>query len=240
MKTKKEDGVEYPDGFFEESATHEQTEQPTTEVVPVEQEQPTEVAQLQPRQVNLPNVSVFSNAESFELAQRQAKVLSASQLVPKTYQGNIADCIIAIETASRIGASPLMVMQNLYIVHGKPAWSSNFLIATLNASPNWGAIGYEENTDNGGSCRAYAEDKRTGELKYGIWVSMAMAKAEGWSEKSGSKWKTMPQLMLRYRAAAFFVRQFAPEISMGIHTYEEVIDVQSKPYVEPNKSKWHE
>lgn len=229
MKQKTEpkivDGIEYPADFDQHTEVHEQpTEQPTADV-PVVIDEP---VAIQPRQLNQA-VSVFTNAESFELAQRQAKVLSASQLVPKTYQGNIADCIIAIETASRIGASPLMVMQNLYIVHGKPAWSSNFLIATLNASNAWGTIGYEESDKDGGSCRAYAEDKRTGELKHGIWVSFKMATDEGWATKAGSKWKTMPQLMLRYRAAAFFVRQFAPEISMGIQTYEEVIDVQSQP-----------
>ena len=229
MKQKTEpkivDGIEYPADFDQQTEVQEQpTEQLTTEV-PVVIDEP---VAIQPRQVNQA-VSVFTNAESFELAQRQAKVLAASQLVPKTYQGNIADCIIAIETASRIGASPLMVMQNLYIVHGKPAWSSNFLIATLNASSAWGTIGYEESDKDGGSCRAYAEDKRTGELKHGIWVSVKMATDEGWATKAGSKWKTMPQLMLRYRAAAFFVRQFAPEISMGIQTYEEVIDVQSQP-----------
>jgi len=229
MKQKQEpkivDGIEYPIDFDQQTEVQEQpAEQPTAEM-PVVIDEP---VAIQPRQVNQA-VSVFTNAESFELAQRQAKVLAASQLVPKTYQGNIADCIIAIETASRIGASPLMVMQNLYIVHGKPAWSSNFLIATLNASIAWGTIGYEESDKDGGSCRAYAEDKRTGEIKHGIWVSVKMATDEGWATKAGSKWKTMPQLMLRYRAAAFFVRQFAPEISMGIHTYEEVIDVQSQP-----------
>lgn len=229
MKQKREpkivDGIEYPIDFDQHTEVQDQpTEQPTAKV-PIVIDEP---VAIQPRQVNQA-VGVFTNAESFELAQRQAKVLAASQLVPKTYQGNIADCIIAIETASRIGASPLMVMQNLYIVHGKPAWSSNFLIATLNASGAWGTINYEDSDKDGGSCRAYAEDKRTGEVKYGIWVSVKMATDEGWATKAGSKWKTMPQLMLRYRAAAFFIRQFAPEISMGIQTYEEVIDVQSQP-----------
>ena len=52
-----------------------------------------------------------------------------------------------------------------------------------------------------------------------------MAKAEGWLQKQGSKWQTMPDLMLRYRAAAFFARQYAPELTMGMHTAEEVADV---------------
>jgi hypothetical protein len=53
-----------------------------------------------------------------------------------------------------------------------------------------------------------------------------MANAEGWVSKAGSKWKTMPELMMRYRAAAFFGRLYAPEITMGMHSVEEVVDIQ--------------
>ena len=52
-----------------------------------------------------------------------------------------------------------------------------------------------------------------------------MAKAEGWLTKTGSKWQTMPELMLKYRAAAFFGRLYAPEVLMGMQTAEEVIDI---------------
>jgi hypothetical protein len=54
-----------------------------------------------------------------------------------------------------------------------------------------------------------------------------MASAEGWATKAGSKWKTMPELMLRYRAAAFFGRLYAPDILMGMQTAEEAADVVS-------------
>lgn len=169
--------------------------------------------------------SLFSNKDAFEHSQRVATMLSKSELVPKDYQGKVANCLIALELANRIGASPLMVMQNLYIVHGKPGWSSQFLIATLNACGRFSPLRYEENDNDGGSCRAYAEDKHTGEKLFGAWVTMKMADAEGWIKKTGSKWQTMPQMMRRYRAAAFFTRQFAPEVSMGIATSDEVYDI---------------
>ena len=59
---------------------------------------------------------------------------------------------------------------------------------------------------------------------------MAMAKAEGWIDKNGSKWKTMPQIMLRYRAASFFARMNCPELTLGYFTKEEVIDGEFKEY----------
>lgn len=169
--------------------------------------------------------SVFSNKDIFEHGQRVAVMLSKSDLVPKQFQGNVGNCIIALEMANRIGASPLMVMQNLYVVHGKPAWSSQFLIATVNASGKFSPLRYEEDEVKGGRARAWAYDKSMNEKIYGPWVSMEMARAEGWVDKAGSKWKTMPELMMRYRAATFFARQFAPELSMGINTYEEAQDI---------------
>ncbi len=179
-------------------------------------------------QANQTNVAPFHNAENFQLAQRIAQVFSQSDMVPAHYKNNIGNCIIALEMANRIGSSPLMVMQNLYVIQGKPSWSSTFLIATLNACGKFSPIRYEEDEQDGGRTRAYAIDKSTGDRLDGAWVSMKMADEEGWTKKGGSKWKSMPQLMRRYRAASFFTRQFAPEISMGLQTYEEVIDVTGK------------
>ena len=55
-----------------------------------------------------------------------------------------------------------------------------------------------------------------------------MAKKEGWFNKSGSKWQTMPEQMLRYRAAAFWQRVYCPEISMGFMTTEEAEDIDDQ------------
>lgn len=169
-------------------------------------------------------VSFFSTKESFEHVQRVATMFSKSDMIPKRYSGNIGNCIIALEMATRMGASPLMVMQNLDVILGKPGWSSKFLIATLNACGKFSPLRYEEDTESGGRTRAWAVDSR-GEKCFGAWVSMEMAKQEGWIDKNGSKWKTMPELMRRYRAASFFVNQFAPEISMGLRTVEEIQDI---------------
>lgn len=177
---------------------------------------------------------VFGSETNFNNAQRMATALSKSNIIPVNYQNNLPNCIIALEMANRIKMSPIMVMQNLYVVHGNPGWSSKFLIAALNCSGKFSPIRYEfrgeEGRDNWG-CRAWATDK-TGEPLYGAWVDIAMAKAEGWYGKTSSKWKTMPQLMLQYRAGAFFARTYAPEIGMGMQTVEELNDTIDIPYQE--------
>ena len=188
--------------------------------------------------------SIFSNSESFNLAARMSKALAGSTIVPRAYQNNESNCMIAIEMANRIGTSPMMVMQNLYIVNGNPAWSSQWIIAMINSSKRYKTelqfdIGHAKE-DGGLSCIAWAEDYN-GHRVEGPKITMTMANAEGWSTKGGSKWKTMPEVMIRYRAASFFGRVNCPDMIMGIYSQEEVIemgdDYQGPITVEANASE---
>lgn len=177
--------------------------------------------------------NLFSSSESFNLALRFANMLSSSPLVPTQFRGqaNLGNVVIALDLANRMNISPMTVMQNIHVIQGKPAFSSSFLIGLFNSCGRYGSIDYEFHGTPGGedwACRAYAIEKATGEKKVGTWVSMAMANAEGWSTKAGSKWKTMPEQMLRYRAAAFLIRTVAPDLSLGL-TREEYQDIQAPP-----------
>ena len=67
-------------------------------------------------------------------------------------------------------------------------------------------------------CVAYATEISTGEVLESDPITIETAIKEGWYTKSGSKWVTMPSLMLTYRAAAFWQRMYCPEISMGFLT----------------------
>ena len=166
----------------------------------------------------------------FVVMQRMGQIYSASTIIPDRFKNNIGDCVIAIDMAQRMGANPLMVMQNLYVVYGNPSFSSKFLVATINASGKFSTLDYEfkgsQGQDDWG-CRVVAYDINDTERsnpKVGDWVDIKMAKDEGWFDKKGSKWRTMPALMLRYRAAAFWQRVYCPEISMGLITKEEYDD----------------
>lgn len=188
----------------------------------------------------------FSTIAGFEALQRMAQIFAASPITPDTFrapyqvQNNrgeveqrgcdtpiqaIGACAIALDMALRMHANPLMVMQNLYVVHGRPAWSAKFLIATLNKSGKFSALKYEfqgkEGTDDWG-CRAVATELATGEVKAGPLITIRLAKQEGWYDKKGSKWRTMPEVMIQKRAAAWFVNAYAPEIAMGLPEADEL------------------
>ena len=172
--------------------------------------------------------------KTFAVLQRKAMMFASSTIVPKAYQGanNVGNCVIALEMAHRMGALPLMVMQNLYVVNGNPTFSSKFLIASINTSKRFSPLRYEFKGEEGKqdyACRCYAyeaSDKDHKEPLYGDWITMEMADKEGWTKKPGSKWLSMPNQMLRYRAAAFWQRAYCPEISMGLMTAEEAEDIE--------------
>jgi hypothetical protein len=203
--------------------------------------------------VNEAPIMPFSTRGNFDIAWRMASALSRSTIVPKDYQGEsgIANCVVALEMSQRLGISPMLVMQNLYVIQGRPSWSASYLIGSINRSGLFSPLRYKfedrgvkdveytysvgygkDRTTKTGvvkgvrdtACRAWAKEKETGEVVEGPEVTMEMAIKEGWYTKDGSKWKTMPETMIRYRAAAFFCRMYCPEIAMGLHTADEVED----------------
>jgi len=196
----------------------------------------------------LPSVGTgFFDLHSFELTQRVARCLASSTLVPQIYRGNtpeaVGNCMIAINFAQRVKADPLMVMQNLNVIQGRPSWGSPFLIALVNACGRFTEMEFEflgEKDEDSYGCRAIAASKASGRVLTGADITIKMAKDEGWYGRNGSKWRTMPQQMLIYRAAAFWARVYAPEVSMGLLTQDEaedIIDLEPSAYREVAPAK---
>lgn len=180
--------------------------------------------------------SLLLDVVKFEHAQRVAMMLSKSTMVPEHFRGenNVGNCIIALNYADRVGVDPFMVMQKMYIIHGKPAIEAQLQIALFNKSDRFTTLKYKmSGAGDALTCVAYAKDKDTDEEIEGPPVSIELAKSEGWYGKKGSKWKTLPDLMLRYRSAAFFIRVYAPETTLGLYTSEELTDINDVIDVTP-------
>lgn len=173
---------------------------------------------------NLEN-GIYSSSDTFKLAYQMAQGLAQSTLVPQAFQNNPSNCLIALEQSNRLGISPMAVMQNLYIVQGKPSFSSSFVIGLINASGKYDMeLQFDEEEKDGKPYACTCWTTLDGRKVNGIKITMDMADKEGWSKKNGSKWVTMPQVMLRYRAASFFARMNCPELSIGLYTKEELDD----------------
>ena len=178
-------------------------------------------------QISEDESSIYKNTDSFEFAQRQAKSLCESDLVPKSYQGQkgLPNCLVAIEMSKRMKLSPLTVMQNLNVIHGTPTWSAQFITSQILGCGRFTNFDYlvkgEGDTLEVQCVATRLEDQK---LVKGTTVSMRMARLEGWTRNS--KYQSMPELMLRNRAATFFGRQYIPDLLLGVQTSEEVVDIQ--------------
>ena len=234
-------------------------------------------------QMNAPGTGLF-NFSNFGEVVRAAELLANSNIVPEIYRAVIekstgygqnrtttrtenpnamANCLIALNMSNRMGADPLMIMQNLYLIEGRPAWSSTFIIAGINSCGRFGTLNFEftelgnrdinyqeakgwgnnktfdskvANVDEF-SCVAWAIDKATGQKVESSPITLELAIKEGWYFKNGSKWPTMARQMAMYRAAAFFGRIYAPEVTMGIYTKDEVEDFTEARDVTPPRQQ---
>lgn len=158
-----------------------------------------------------------------EKAYKFANIFAKSDIVPAHYRGKPENTFIAVQTAYRMNLDPMLIMQNTYVVSGKLGMNSTFAISLANSSGIFdGGIRYR--VDGSGEelkVTAYANLKKTGE-EISYTISMRDATAEGWTKNS--KYKTLPELMLRYRAAVFLIRTHVPEVLNGMHMVEEIED----------------
>ncbi len=151
--------------------------------------------------------------------------LAKSELVPAHYQGKPANCFIAVDFAKHMGLPVLAVMRGTHVVKGKLGFAAEFVIARINSSGKFDEpLSYEEEgTIKAGDYRVRCSAPIKGKEFRGPWVSLEMAKAEGWT--SNSKYQSMPEVMLGYRAATLFGRRCAPETLFGVQTVEEIEDM---------------
>ena len=179
-------------------------------------------------QPELAPVTVWTDKKQFDQLLRAANMLSQTSIIPATYQGKPQDCFVALEMATRMGVSPLVVMQNMYVVKGKPAWAGQACTMFINSCGKFTQVKHvytgEKGTDNRG-CYVTATRISDGIQVNGVEVTIAMAKAEGWT--SNTKWRNMPELMLAYRASAFFARVHCPEALMGVQLADEIYDADA-------------
>ena len=175
--------------------------------------------------------------KKFELEQRKAKAFVATDFFPTHLRkgnetANIGTAIIVLDLAQRMNIGALEVAQSIYIIHGKPSFETKFLVARLNSSGLLKGRLQTIVSPDGNSAHCEAIDAQTGQLLKGTTITMEMARREGWLSKNGSKWQTMPELMMKYRAQSFFINEFFPEVKYGLKTSDEVEDIVT---FEPNE-----
>lgn len=179
----------------------------------------------QPRQ-EMTSFELMMDKEKFGQLQRVATLFASSALVPKAFQGNVANTFIGLHMAMRLGVEPIMFLQKCYVVNGKPAIEAQLAIALVNSSNkfthplDWEFKGKAGTDDY--SCTCYAQ---RGNKKLEMTLTLREVKANGWWGKNDSFWPKMTEQMFRYRTAMLFARVYCPEILLGLYSKDELEDV---------------
>ena len=192
------------------------------------------VSDAQPEQLELSpqlmstDKNMWNDVDIMKQSWKMANILAGSTIIPQSYRNKTGDCLIAMDIGIRLGTSPIMVMQNSQVVQGNFTWKGSACKAMIDGCGRFERSEYVyfgDPKDESWGCCLQAFDKHTNKNIVGPSVTIQMAVNEGWYNKNGSKWKTMPEIMLAYRAATFFARLHCPEVLMGFMTTEEHKDV---------------
>lgn len=195
-------------------------------------------------------VSIFQRFNSLDEMNRCSQMLAASLFAPREFQGRPENCFIAIDLALSLGIEPTQILPHLYVINGRPALSAQFMISLVNRSNLFTRIRWEEGIDGDVEYDAYGKrqtmpnyyavayftELATGETFSSIRVDLELARSNGWLGKNESKWRVMPQQMCRWRSAAWLVKNYCPEVVLGLEQAEEVADYDATP-PEPKREK---
>lgn len=177
--------------------------------------------------------SLFTRVQTMDDAARLCKALAASKMTPPAFRNDHGAILMALNVSQAVGCDLFMVMQNMYDVHGRMGFSGQYCIAALNRSPKYRRIEYRycngQDWQAGIQVIGHRADGDTPDI--GTAITPAMVKAEGWDKNT--KWRTMPEQMYKYRAAAFFTRAYCPDLLMGFQTVEELRDLYANGTFKP-------
>jgi hypothetical protein len=157
-------------------------------------------------------------AEAMEFA----GVMAKSSIVPKDYQGNPGNILVAVQWGAELGLPPLQAMQSIAVINGRPSIWGDAMLALVRGS---GLLEYivEEPTETGCVCRI----KRRGEPEVERSFTIEDAKRAGLAGKSGP-WQQFPKRMLQMRARAFALRDVFPDVLRGVYVAEEAQDMPAE------------
>ena len=186
-------------------------------------------------------VSPLEKIATYAELWQAGEMFAGSQLVPESFRGKPGDCAIALDLALRLDLNPLSLFPQLYVIHGRPSLSAQYMIALVNRSGRFTPITWQEGDDGVVEYTAYGKTRKipnyyavasfksviTGETYASTRVDVRLAHANGWLTKDGSKWQTMPAQMCRYRSASWLIKSYAPELAMGLSFADESEDIDT-------------
>lgn len=186
-----------------------------------------------------PVEGVSAAAQLMEYRWRSANAYSQSSMVPTHFANKPQECFVVIELAEQLGVPPLTALQNIFMISGRPGFKAQFAVALANKSKAFaGPIRHKVERGDGKpeslAVTAYAPTHDGDTVE--VTVTMAEAMKEGWTKNS--KYKTIPEQMLRWRSSCWLINLYCPEVLLGLSVYDDDAKPSSRPAVadvEPSK-----
>ncbi len=178
------------------------------------------------------NVATLPQKQSFSLtpqtldeAMQFAGMMSKSNIVPKDYQGNPGNVLVAVQWGMELGLQPLQAMQNIAVINGRPSIWGDAMLAIVRGSGLLESI-KEDISETGAVCTI----KRRGEDAVSREFTIEDAKRAGLYGKQGP-WQQHPKRMMQMRARAFALRDVFPDVLRGVNIAEEARDMPVEKYM---------
>src|SRR5699024_5605508 len=158
-------------------------------------------------------------------ALRAAERLSGSQMVPRCYQGNPQDTLVAMMMGNELGLNPIQSLQNIAVINGKPSIYGDALLALVQNHPAFG--GHEESFDANTMTATCTVWRKGDQHKHSVTFSRSDAEMAGLWNKQGP-WKQYPKRMLMWRARGYALRDKFADALGGLITAEEAQDMPTE------------
>lgn len=164
--------------------------------------------------------------QTLDEAMQFADMMSRSSIVPKDYQGNPGNILVAVQWGAEIGLAPLQAMQSIAVINGRPSIWGDAMLALVRGSCLLEYI-REEPTDAGCTC---ALKRRGDPHEVERIFTVEDAKKAGLWGKQGP-WQQHPKRMMQMRARAFALRDTFPDVLRGVHIGEESQDLPTERHM---------
>ena len=165
------------------------------------------------------NLMPQTQAEKYEMA----SVLCKSGLIPSGLNSP-EKVFVALQWGHELGLSPMVAVNNVAVINGKPTLSADIMSAIVKRSPEYGGIEWVEMSNKKAEC------KITRILPNGEKETQTSSFSIEDAEKAGllgkDVWKKYTKRMLKHRCLSSGLKDMFPDLLAGLYDPEEMESIQ--------------
>ena len=166
------------------------------------------------------NLMPQTQAEKYEMA----GVLCKSGLIPRGLD-KPEKVFVALQWGHELGLTPMVAVNNIAVINGKPTLSADIMSAVVKRSPEYGGIKWLEMSDKKAECEI-TRILPNGE-KETIVSSFTIEDAKKAGLADRDVWVKYPKRMLKHRCLSYGLKDMFPDMLAGLYDPEEMESVQS-------------